>query len=86
MEKTPLSSKKFIAFFASLAVIAGVLITALVTQSFGWPMVAFMTAGITGICALAIDYIGKQGSLDKFMRGLKGIVNVRQDNNNEPME
>jgi hypothetical protein len=74
VEKTPLSSKKFVAFFFSLLLIAGVLGTALFTQTFGWPMVTFMCIGILGICTIAIGYVLSQAALDKFMRGVTGIT------------
>ena len=85
-EKTPLSSKKFIAFFFSLLVIAGILITALLTQTFGWAMVTFMSVGILGVCALAIGYILKQGALDAFMRGVASLKGETDDNTDNPME
>lgn len=72
-EKTPLSSKKFIAFFFASLVIAGILIAALLTQTFGWAMVAFMSIGILGVCCLAIGYILKQAALDTFVRGVVGL-------------
>lgn len=73
MEKQPFSSKKFIAFFFSMIVIAGVMVTALLTQQFGWEMVTFMSIGIFTEGFLSVGYILKQGSLDKFMRGMEGI-------------
>jgi len=78
-EKTPLASKKFIAFFFSLLVLAGVLVTALLTQTFGWAMVAFMSVGILGVCTLAIGYILPQAALDKFIRGVAGLKGTFDD-------
>jgi len=76
MEKDPLSSKKFIAFFFSMVVIAGIMVTALMTQEFGWEMVVFMSIGIFTEGFLSIGYILKQGSLDKFIRGIEGLKDV----------
>jgi len=72
-EKTPITSKKFLAFFAALAVIASILIVALLTQSFSWQISMFMCIGIIGICSLSIGYIISQKALDKFLRGLQKI-------------
>lgn len=76
LEKTPISSKKFIAFFFSLLVLAGILVAALLTQSFGWAMVVFMSVGILGVCTLAIGYILPQTALDKFMRGVSSVTKI----------
>jgi hypothetical protein len=76
LNKTPLKSKKFIAFFFALLVLASVLIFALKTQVFGWAIALFMCIGIFAIAFLAVSYIGKQGDIDKFIGGvttLKGI-------------
>lgn len=73
MEKDPFSSKKFVAFFFSMIVIAGIMATALMTQKFGWEMVVFMSIGIFTEGFLSIGYILKQGSLDKFVRGIEGL-------------
>ena len=84
VEKLPLKSKKFIAFFFSLLLLAAILIIALFTQPFNWPMIAFMSIGIFGICALAIGYILPQAALDKFVRGVTSIANRgNQENINE---
>jgi hypothetical protein len=69
-EKTPLKSKKFIAFFFSLLVIASVLVAALFTQVFSWAMAMFMCIGILGICAISVGYVLSQAALDKFMRSV----------------
>ena len=58
------NSKKFAAYFLSLLVIAGLLGVALFTQTFGWPMAAFMSIGILGIVALVLGYILTQRKLD----------------------
>ena len=77
LEKTPLKSKKFIAFFFSLLLLAGILLFALNTQTIGWPLAAFMCIGIFSIAFISVGYILSQGALDKFVRGVgqvKGIV------------
>lgn len=73
MEKDAFTSKKFIAFFFAMIIIAGIMVTALVSQEFGWEMVTFMSIGIFTEGFLAIGYILRQGSLDKFMRGVEGV-------------
>ena len=86
-ERTPLSSKKFIAFFFSLLVVAGILITALLTQTFGWAMVVFMSVGIFAVGFLAIGYILPQAALDKFVRGATALQGKQDGNNtNDSME
>ena len=77
LEKTPLKSKKFVAFFFALLVLAGILIFALKTQTVGWAIAAFMCIGIFAIAFISVGYILSQGALDKFVRGvgqLKGIT------------
>lgn len=83
MEKDMFSSKKFVAFFFSMIVIAGIMATALLTQKFGWEMVTFMSIGIFTEGFLAIGYILKQGSLDKFMRGVEGVKDALNSKNME---
>ena len=81
-EKSPFKSKKFIAFFFALLVLAGILVTALLTQTFGWAMVAFMCVGIFAVGFLAIGYILPQAALDKFVRGalaLRGETDAEDD-------
>ena len=86
-EKNPRLSKKFIAFFFSLLVMAGVLVAALLTQSFGWAMVVFMSIGIFGICFLAIGYILPQAALDKFVRGALILKGKKDEHDpDKPME
>jgi len=74
LDKKPLQSKKFIAFFFSLLVLAGILTIALVTQTFGWAMVTFMSIGVFGLCALAIGYILPQAKYDKFISSVVDLV------------
>jgi len=83
MDKKPLKSKKFIAFFFSMLLVAGILITALITQSFGWAMSAFMVAGMFTIGFLSVGYIFSQKALDKFIAGmdvLGGEKSKEEDN------
>jgi hypothetical protein len=86
MDKTPLGSKKFIAFFFSLVVLAGILIIALYTQTFGWPMVVFMSIGILGVCTLAIGYILPQAALDKFMQTVSKLKEGNNDKSDNTLE
>jgi len=72
-EKSFIKSKKFLAFFFEESLLAGLLGYALKTQTITWPLAMFMTIGVAGMCALAINYIISQNAADKFMRGLEGI-------------
>ncbi len=65
---------------------AGILITALLSQTFGWAMVTFMSVGILGICSLSIGYILKQGALDAFMRGVSSLKGKTNDDSDNSME
>jgi len=73
MDKKPFASKKFIAFFFSSLLIAGILVAALVTQIFTWPMAVFMAIGIFSLGFLTVGYILPQAALDKFVRGAENI-------------
>lgn len=70
LEKTPLKSKKFIAFFFAMLVLAGILIFALKTQIIGWAIALFMCIGIFAIAFISVGYILSQSALDKFVRGV----------------
>jgi hypothetical protein len=72
--KTPFSSKKFIAFLFSMVIITGVLVTTLFTQISGWALAGFMSIGIISLGALAIGYILGIASLEKFLDTVKNIV------------
>ena len=88
LEKTPLKSKKFIAFFFSMLVIAGILVTALLTQSIGWAIATFMCIGIMAIAFISIGYVLSQNALDKFVRGV-GHLKVTADDDDhdkQPVE
>ena len=73
LEKTPLNSKKFIAFFFALLIIAGILTIALITQTFSWSMSLFMAIGMLGIAFVAIGYVLSQAALDKFVSSLGNL-------------
>ena len=79
MDKKPFSSKKFIAFFFSVIVMAGVMITALLTQTFGWPLVTFMSIMALGMTAVIIGYVISQSALDKFIHGAAQIIGRPKD-------
>jgi len=76
MDKKALQSKKFIAFFVSLAVMAGILIVALVTQTFGIAMSAFMSLGMAAIAVMCISYVNKQGTLDRYISLAKIVGDI----------
>ena len=73
------NSKKFVAFFISLAVLAGILVTALLTQSFVWAMALFMSIGILGIVCLVLGYILSQKKLDSVKEIMSGLVEKSGD-------
>lgn len=77
MTKSNFNSKKFVAYFLSLLVIASILIIALFTQTFGWPMVTFMTAGILAISVMTIRYTVGQAALDKFIESGKAFLKIK---------
>jgi len=79
LEKTPLKSKKFIAFFFSMLLIAGILVTALVTQTIVWPIATFMSIGIMAIAFIAIGYVLSQSALDKFVRGIGSLGGLKSN-------
>ena len=60
-------SKKLFAFIFSMIVIAGILVAALLTQSFGWAMSLFMCLGIAAIAVMSVKYVGGQAALDKLI-------------------
>ncbi len=70
-DKPVYASKKFIAFFFSLLLLGGILITALITQTFTFAMSVFMSVGILAVAFIAVGYVLGQTSLDKFVRGLE---------------
>ena len=67
MTKSNFNSKKFVAYLLSLLIVAGILVFALFTQTFGWPMTTFMTLGILAISVMSIKYTVGQAALDKFI-------------------
>jgi uncharacterized membrane protein len=75
-DKTPLSSKKFIAFFISMLMIAGVIITTLFTQAFAWPLFVFMGIGMLGLVCLPLGYILNQRKLDSILATMNKLVDA----------
>jgi hypothetical protein len=75
------NSKKFVAFFVSLAVLATILIIALFTQVFVWPMALFMSIGILGIVCLVLGYILSQRKLDSVKEIMSNLVENSGDIN-----
>ena len=67
-EKSFLKSKKAIAFFLCILILAGMAITALVTQDINWALSAFMTAIVLVIGFLGTGFIFSTAQLDKFVR------------------
>jgi hypothetical protein len=73
IEKTPFQSKKFIAWLISLAVMGGIMVYALYSQTFVMAMALFMSVGMMAIGAISIGYVLSQSALDKFCRGISGL-------------
>ena len=73
MNKKAHQSKKWLAFFFTELLLAGLLGYALKTQPFGWPMAGFMSIGVAGMTTLAIGLILKQAMYDKWVAGISAI-------------
>lgn len=76
-------SKKWISWFIALLVVSGILVTALLTQTIGWPLALFMGLGILIIGVMSVAYINGQATLDKFIEGVKSIsgkIKTEEDN------
>ena len=78
-EKKFWQSKKWVSWLIATIILAGILIAALVLQTFTWAMSLFMAAGIIGVTALAIGYILSQKSLDNFMRSIVLLGNKKDE-------
>ena len=85
-DKSPFKSKKFIAFFFSLLVIAEILIIALITQPITMPMSLFMSIGILAIGVIGIGYVLSQATVDKFIQGVTGIAGAAFKKEEEPKD
>ena len=66
-DKKPLESKKFVFGLLTVIGLLGVIVVALITQTFGWPMVAFMVMSVAGLVTIAMGYVLGQGSIDKWV-------------------
>jgi hypothetical protein len=69
-EKAWFKSKKFIAFLLTEVFMAGVVITAFVTQTIGWPLAGFAVAVVFVMGWTTTLFMGKQAELDMFTRGI----------------
>jgi len=67
-EKSALKSKKFWAFLLCLGVLAGLAVTALLSQEIGWPLAAFMLAIVLTIGFLGVGFVFSVAQLDKYVR------------------
>jgi len=70
LEKTPKTSKKFIAFFFALILLAGIAIFTLCTQSLTIITVTLLSLIVFGIIFISVGYILSQNALDKLVRGI----------------
>jgi hypothetical protein len=70
LEKTALKSKKFIAWLISEVFLAGMAVSALVTQpELGWPLASYMVGIVFTMGCATMWYLGKQAAIDTFQRG-----------------
>lgn len=67
LDKMPLKSKKFIALFFIVLVLAIMLGLTLFTQTIGWPLAAFAALIVVTIGILGVGYILGQAGLDKYV-------------------
>jgi len=77
LDKKPLESKKFVFALITLLSLLGIMITALVTQTFVWPMAAFMAIAVAGLVAIGLGYVLGQGSLDKWANIVTPLSKIR---------
>jgi len=83
-EKSAMKSKKFLAFLLCVFILAGLAVTALISQDIGWPLAAFMLAIVFTIGFLGVGFVFSVAQLDKYVR-LAAITgkNPINDNNIE---
>jgi tetrahydromethanopterin S-methyltransferase subunit E len=67
IEKLPLKSKKFIALFFIVVVLAVIMGITLFTQTIGWPLAVFAALIVITIGTLGTGYILGQAGLDKYI-------------------
>lgn len=67
LDKVPLKSKKFIALFFIVLVLAILLGLTLFTQTIGWPLAAFAALVVVTIGTLGVGYILGQAGLDRYI-------------------
>lgn len=75
LDKVPLKSKKFIALFFIVLVLAIMLGLTLFTQTIGWPLAAFAALIVVTIGTLGVGYILGQAGLDKYIAITKAASN-----------
>lgn len=75
LNKLPLKSKKFIALFFIVIVLAGLLAFTLCTQIIGWPLAAFACLIVVTIGILGVGYILGQAALDKYITITMATIN-----------
>ena len=68
IEKPALKSKKFWAFLLCIILLGALAITALITQTIGWPLSLFMVILAVTIGFLGTGYIFSTAQLDKYVR------------------
>lgn len=87
IDKLPLKSKKFLAFFYIVTVLAVLLALTLFTQTIGWPLAAFCALVVVTIGTLGIGYVLGQSALDKYIYIAQAATNklpgTDEDNSND---
>ncbi len=79
MEKGPLKSKKFTAWFIMQTFLFIMAVYALKTQpELGWPLSGFMMAIVFSMCVSTMWVIGKQAASDIAVRGFALIGGATQ--------
>ena len=73
LDKKPFESKKFIFGFIGLLIIAGILVVALVTQTIGWALTAFMCVLGIAIAVIVVGYTQGQAGVDKLSAMVKSV-------------
>lgn len=73
LDKKPFESKKFIFGFIGLLIIAGILVVALVTQTIGWALTAFMCVLGIAIAVIVVGYTQGQAGVDKLAAMVKSL-------------
>jgi hypothetical protein len=88
VEKKALESKKFRFALLTLIALTGIIITGLISQTFGWPMAAFMAIAVAGLVTISMGYVLGQASIDKWANiiGHLGKIGPKGEKNDTESE